>query len=104
MISFETSCPERYVPSVTFLITPSRSEREEAILFIDFSIESNDEFRLSTSLDSSGSEFLVSSILAEISENPSFVLSTIGSKLSVFAISSTKLLTAKIYSSAGKFS
>ena len=74
------------------------------MLFIDFSIESNDKFKLSTSFESSGKEFLVSSMLAEMSENPSLVLSTIGSRLSVFAISSTKLLTAKIYSSAGKFS
>ena len=74
------------------------------MLFMDFSIESNDEFKLSTSFESSGREFLGSSILEEMSENPSLVLSTIGSKLSVFAISSTKLLTAKMYSSAGKFS
>jgi len=73
-------------------------------LFIDFSIESNDKFKLPTSLDSSGIEFLVSSILAEISENPSLVLSTIGFRLSVFAITPTYLSAAKIYSSAGKFS
>lgn len=57
------------------------SEREEAILFIEFSIELKDELKLFISFDKARSELFVSLICAEISENLSFILSTIDSKV-----------------------